>query len=173
MTTKNKVFLIGPMGAGKTTIGKQLAMILGLPFVDTDQVIEDRSGADIPWIFDVEGEEGFRNRETKVLADVCEQGAAVIATGGGIVMREENRALIAEHGAVVYLNAAIEQQIERTSKDKGRPLLDTENPDQVIRDLMAIRDPLYREIATIVRHSDHKSPKAAAQEIARELGQLK
>lgn len=159
------------MGAGKTTIGKQLASILGLPFVDTDQVIEDRCGADIPWIFDVEGEQGFRDRESNVLAEICEQDAAVIATGGGIIMRPENRALIAAHGDVVYLHAAVEQQIERTSKDKSRPLLNTDDPETVIKELMAIRDPLYREIATIVRDSDHKSPKAAAQEIAKSLSQ--
>ncbi len=164
-----KVFLVGPMGAGKTTIGKQLASVLELPFVDTDHVIEDRCGADIPWIFDVEGEEGFRNRESKVLEEVCQQGPAVIATGGGIVMRPENRELIKNSGFVVYLYASVEQQLERTSKDKGRPLLNTDDPEKVISELMTVRDAFYREIASFVRVSDNKSSKAAAVEIAKEL----
>jgi len=170
MSDLDKFFLVGPMGAGKSTIGKRLASILGLPFLDTDHVIEDRCGADIPWIFDVEGEQGFRERESKVLADVCSQGPAVIATGGGIVMREENRQLLVKSGKVVYLHASIAQQIERTSKDRGRPLLNTDKPSEVIESLMQVRDPLYREVATYIYESDKKSPKAAAYEIARALG---
>ncbi len=157
------------MGAGKTTIGRHLASFVGLPFIDTDQVIEDRTGADIPWIFDVEGEEGFRARESKVLQDVCADDAAVVATGGGIVMSEENRKLLAANGLVVYLAASIEQQIERTSKDRNRPLLNTDSPEIVIRDLMAVRESLYVELADITRQSDNKNPKSAAQEIAKAI----
>lgn len=169
MNDVEKVFLIGPMGAGKSTIGKQLAMALGLPFVDTDYVIEDRCGADIPWIFDVEGEQGFRDRESKVLEDICQQGSAVVATGGGIVMRPENRKLIIDSGSVVYLRATVEQQLKRTSSDKTRPLLNADDPQHVITELMSVRDPLYKEMASCIYESDSKSPKAAAHEIMRLL----
>ena len=168
-----KIFLIGPMGAGKTTIGKYLAEILGLPFIDTDQIIEDRTGADIPWIFDVEGEEGFRAREAKVVDEVCDSSPAVIATGGGVVMRDDNRSRIAESGLVVYLAASVNQQLERTGKDKSRPLLNAGDPETVIRELMEVREPLYMEMADVVRQSDNKNPKSAAQDIARKIQDLR
>lgn len=171
MAKTNKIFLIGPMGAGKTTIGRHLSDCLGLPFIDTDQIIEERSGADIPWIFDVEGEEGFRQREARVVKEVCESVEAVIATGGGVVMFEENRQMIAQSGTVVYLSASVEQQLERTGKDRSRPLLNTDDPKTVIKSLMEIREPLYLELADIVRQSDNKNPKSAAQEIAKIIRQ--
>jgi len=169
---KNRLFLIGPMGAGKTTIGKYLAEIVGLPFKDTDQMIEERTGADIPWIFDVEGEEGFRRREARVIEEVCADEPAVIATGGGVVMLEENRSRIAASGTVVYLAATIEQQLERTGKDKNRPLLNTDDPEGVIRELMQHRETLYLGIADLVRKSDNKNPRSAAQEISRAVTEL-
>ncbi|MEZ7984511.1 MAG: shikimate kinase, partial [Pseudomonadales bacterium] len=147
MKSLKKVFLIGPMGAGKTTIGRHLATELSLPFIDTDHEIEERCGADIPWIFDVEGEEGFRLREHKVLHDICESSPAVIATGGGIIMRGDNRALLREHGVAVYLHATVNQQLSRTGKDRSRPLLNKGDPKTILTDLMTMRDPLYREVA--------------------------
>lgn len=160
------------MGAGKTTIGRQLASVLRLPFVDTDQMIEERSGADIPWIFDVEGEQGFRQRESRVLQDVCAGTSAVVATGGGIIMSEENRELIKGSGATIYLHATIEQQLDRTAKDKSRPLLREGDPEQVLRELMAAREPLYRELATLVCPTDNRNPRATAAEIAEKLEAL-
>ena len=160
------------MGAGKTTIGRHLASVLRMPFIDTDQLIEDRCGADIPWIFDVEGEEGFRKRELKVLEDVCTGSAAIVATGGGIVMAEQNRHLIKSSGLTVYLHATLEQQLERTSKDRNRPLLNGEDPEQVLRELIAVREPHYRELADIVYQTDNRNPRNTASEIARQIEQL-
>ncbi len=160
------LILVGPMGAGKSTIGKLLASILHLPFSDSDRVIEEKTGADIPWIFDMEGEEGFRLRETAVLADLLQGEPMVIATGGGIVMREENRRLLKGDGVVVYLTASINQLVERTYKDKKRPLLQVDDPEAKIRELIALRDPLYSEVADLVVQTDRRSPKVVAQEIA-------
>lgn len=160
------LILVGPMGAGKSTIGKLLASILNLPFSDSDRVIEEKTGADIPWIFDMEGEEGFRLRETAVLADLLQDEPMVIATGGGIVMSEENRRLLKGDGVVVYLTASINQLVERTYKDKKRPLLQVDDPEAKIRELIALRDPLYSEVADLVVQTDRRSPKVVAQEIA-------
>lgn len=164
--SSSTIFLVGPMGAGKSTIGRLLAAELAFSFRDSDRVIEDRTGADIPWIFDMEGEEGFRERETAVLRDLTHEQDAVIATGGGIVMRPINRELMKTAGMVVYLTASIDQLVERTSRDKKRPLLQVENPRQRIIDLITLRDPLYRETATVIVNTDRRSPKAVAQEIA-------
>ncbi|CAH0991878.1 Shikimate kinase 1 [Sinobacterium norvegicum] len=161
-----KVFLVGPMGAGKTTIGRLLAQELNLPFKDSDREIEERTGADIPWIFDVEGEEGFRNRETSALEALSQQSDMVLATGGGIVMRAENRTLLAARGIVVYLATSVEQQVLRTSKDRKRPLLQNEDPAAVLQKLLDIRDPLYRDIADYVVETDNRNPKAVAIDIA-------
>lgn len=160
------VFLVGPMGAGKTTIGKLLAHQLGYPFKDTDREIEDRTGADIPWIFDVEGEAGFREREIAVLADLSMQGQQVVATGGGIIMREENRECLKLSGIVFFLTASIEQLLERTAKDKRRPLLQVADPEARIRELIALREPLYREVATHVIDTNRRPPRQVAQEMA-------
>ena len=163
------IFLIGPMGAGKSTIGRQLASLLGRPFIDTDQEIEQRTGADIPWIFDVEGERGFRERESRVLADICAATPAVVATGGGIVGREDNRALLEASGTNVYLHATLAQQLARTSKDKNRPLLAGADPATVLAELIAEREPLYRALADVVYQTDNRNPRTAAQEIAKAL----
>jgi shikimate kinase len=154
------------MGAGKSTIGKLVAAQLSLPFVDTDRVIEERTGADIPWIFDVEGEEGFRQRETSVLGDLLVGEAIVLATGGGIVTREQNRKLLEDDSLVVYLTASIDQLVERTYKDKKRPLLQVADPEAKIRSLIAERHPLYEQVADVVVQTDRRSPKAVANEIA-------
>lgn len=154
------------MGAGKSTIGRLLANELNLPFRDSDRVIEERTGADIPWIFDMEGEEGFRNRESAVLSELAAEPGAVIATGGGIILRPANRDLMKAAGFICYLTASIEQLVERTARDKKRPLLQVENPRQKIIELLALRDPLYQSAADFVINTDRRSPKAVAQEIA-------
>jgi len=160
------------MGAGKSTIGRLLAKELRLPFKDSDKEIEQRTGADIPWIFDVEGEQGFREREQAVIAELSAQDGLVLATGGGVVMREANRRALHAGGRVVYLHTSVEQQIDRTSRDRNRPLLRTANPAQVLRDLMAMRDPLYREVADVVIETDERPPRMVVQEILSRLEAL-
>lgn len=163
---KSVIFLVGPMGAGKSTIGRLLASELSYNFRDSDRVIEERTGADIPWIFDMEGEEGFRERETAVLQELAGEVGTVVATGGGIVLREQNRELMKSAGYVCYLTASIDQLVERTARDKKRPLLQVENPRQKIIDLLALRDPLYQSAADFIVNTDRRSPKAVAQDIA-------
>lgn len=163
---KRNIYLVGPMGAGKSTIGRVLAAELHLNFRDSDRVIEERTGANIPWIFDMEGEEGFRDRESTVLGELAKEQNIVIATGGGIVLREVNRELMKASGYVCYLTASIDQLVERTSRDKKRPLLQVENPRQKIIDLLAMRDPIYRDAADFIINTDRRSPKVVAQEIS-------
>ena len=159
------LILVGPMGAGKSTIGRLLAKELRMPFKDSDKEIEHRTGADIPWIFDVEGESGFREREQAMIAELCELDGVVLATGGGAVLRPANRASLKAGGQVIYLFTSIEQQLGRTSRDRNRPLLQTADPEKVLVDLMAIRDPLYREIADLVIETDERPPRMVVQEI--------
>lgn len=165
MAALHRVFLVGPMGAGKTTIGKYLARHLGLAFADTDAEIENRTGADIPWIFDVEGEAGFRERELQVVEEMTLMDDIVLATGGGVVIRPENRQALGARGFVIYLHATVAEQVRRTRRDRKRPLLQQGNPEQVLRTLMAVRDPLYREIADHVIDTDGCSPRVVAQRL--------
>ncbi|MDH4042540.1 MAG: shikimate kinase AroK [Gammaproteobacteria bacterium] len=169
MPRLHRIFLVGPMGAGKSTIGKYLAQHLKLQFADTDTEIEERTGADIPWIFDVEGEAGFRDREQQVVEEMTLRDDIVLATGGGVVMRPENRQALGSRGYVVYLHATVDEQVRRTRRDQRRPLLQKGNPEEVLRNLMAIRDPLYREIADHIIETDGSSPRAVAQRLVREL----
>jgi shikimate kinase len=169
MLPPQKIVLVGPMGAGKSTIGRLLSRQLTLPFKDSDTLIEERSGADIPWIFDVEGEVGFRQRETAVLEDTLNDSAFVLATGGGIVLRMENRQLLKQADVVIYLSAEPEHLIRRTEKDKKRPLLQVPDREQKIKNLLKERDPLYREVATRIVTTDTRSPKLVAKEIAKTL----
>src|SRR5690625_561494 len=163
--SKDKVYLVGPMGAGKSTIGRVLAGELGLPFHETERGMEERTGADIPWIFGVEGESGFRARESGAHAEWAEPEPEVGATAGGIVRSPANRDLMRGSGFVCYLAAAVDQLVERTARDKKRPLLQVENPRQKIVDLLAERDPLYRQVADFVVVTDRRSPRTVAQEI--------
>ncbi len=165
------IFLVGPMGAGKSTIGRLLATQLELPFADSDKVLEERTGADIPWIFDVEGEAGFRRRESEVLRDLCRGQPQVVATGGGIVLLPENREQLRQYGLVVYLQASVEQLLERTSKSSNRPLLRVADPRARIIELVRERDPLYREVADIICDTDDCTPKQAASMVAERLTQ--
>lgn len=165
-----KIFLVGPMGAGKTTIGRLLASELKLAFVDADQEIEERCGADISWIFDVEGEEGFREREARIIEELSERHNLVLATGGGAVLREENRRHLSGRGVVIYLMTTVNQQLERTHKDQKRPLLQNlHNPQEKLTAMMAQRDPLYREIADITVVTGRRSPRAVVSEIVKVL----
>lgn len=163
------LILVGPMGAGKSTIGRLLAKELRVPFKDSDKEIEQRTGADIPWIFDVEGEQGFREREQAMIAELCALDGVVIATGGGAVLREANRISLRSGGQVVYLFTSIEQQLGRTSRDRNRPLLQTADPERVLVELMSIRDPLYREVADLIIETDERPPRMVVQEILERL----
>lgn len=163
------VYLIGPMGAGKSTIGRLLSQELKFEFYDSDKVIEERCGADIPWIFDKEGEAGFREREVSVIEEMTGVSGIVLATGGGAILREENRRNLASRGTVVYLCTSVEQQLSRTSRDRNRPLLQTPDPEQVLRSLFAERDPLYRSVADIVIETDQRNPRWVVQELKKHL----
>ncbi len=152
------IFLVGPMGAGKTTIGKLLAKRLGREFIDCDHYIVAQTGADIPWIFAKEGEEGFRDRETRALEELTAMPNIVMATGGGAVGREENRKLL-QQGFVIYLEASVDTQLIRTKKDKNRPLLQNDNPRATLEALYQKRHPLYQEVATIIVPTGRAYPK--------------
>lgn len=154
------------MGAGKTTIGRLLAEELNKEFFDSDQMIEERAGADVSWIFDVEGEEGFRDRERKVISELTALDNIVLATGGGAILAEQNRKHLRKGGTVVYLMATISQQVERTRRDQKRPLLrNIPDPRAKLTELMEKRDPLYREVADVVVMTSRRSPRAVCNEI--------
>lgn len=161
----DNVILVGPMGAGKSTIGRQLSNVLKKEFRDSDHEIVARTGASIPLIFEIEGEEGFRKRESAMIDELTAQHNMVLATGGGAVLNEDNRRWLRERGVVIYLYASLEQLFERTRRDRNRPLLQTENPKEKLEQLMAARDPIYREVADMVVHTDDRSIKSVVKEI--------
>ena len=164
------VFLIGPMGVGKSTIGRHLAKLLKLDFVDADSELEQRTGASISLIFEIEGEEGFRRRESALLRELTANDQIVLATGGGAVLSEANRRLLRRRGTVVYLRASIDTQLKRTRRSKDRPLLaGADDRRSVIESLMEHREPLYEQEADIAVNTDNRSPAAVAKEIARRL----
>ncbi len=158
------------MGAGKSTIGRHLAQMLHLEFYDSDQEIEARSGADISWIFDVEGEEGFRIREARVINELTEKQGIVLATGGGSVQSKEVRNRLSARGIVVYLETPIDKQVARTQRDKRRPLLQVDEPREVLEQLAEERNPLYEEVADLVVRTDEQSAKIVANLIIEKLG---
>lgn len=163
------VILVGPMASGKTTLGKLMAKRLGLTFVDSDQEIEQRSGVSIRTIFEVEGEVAFRDRESKVLATLISQSGCVLATGGGVVLLEQNRARLKEAGLVLYLKPDIETQLKRTSGDRKRPLLQNVDRRQFLTELNLARDPLYRDVADVVISVDNRPGKKMVESILNRL----
>ena len=163
------VFLVGPMGAGKTTIGRLLAKQLGRTFVDSDWYVESQTGADIAWIFAKEGEAGFRERETRAIDELTQQPQIVLATGGGAVMAAENREYLKQRGIVIYLNAPVDVQMARTAKDKSRPLLQQPNPRKILQGLYSARDPLYRQVAHIIMPTGHTYPRHMVNQLMQQL----
>jgi len=168
---KNNVLLIGPMGSGKTSMAKSLAKALDKNFLDTDLEITKKTGVDITYIFDLEGEEGFRKRESSALKKCLSIQDIVLSTGGGIVLSKENRKRLKKHGLVVYLQTSINTQTERTSSTKNRPLLLKDNPQKILEELMLTRGPLYEEIADIVITTDDKSLKETTEETIRAINE--
>ncbi len=171
MDELNNIFLVGPMGSGKTTIGRQLAKVLEREFVDSDHEISRRTGADIPWIFDIEGEAGFRERERLVIDDLTQHQGIVLATGGGAVLDAGNRQCLASRGITVYLSASLDQLHLRTAKDRSRPLLQTDDPRAKLEALMLVREPLYQDVADIVVDTDERSVRATVQYVIDEITQ--
>ena len=167
------IFFVGPMGAGKTTIGRQLAKQLKRYFYDSDREIEQRTGVSIPLIFELEQEEGFRKREQAMIDELTQLENIVLATGGGAVLAPENRNHLSTRGYVIYLYAPISQLLRRTSHDKNRPLLQTENPRQKLEQLMAVRDPLYREVADTIIKTDNLPVKQVVKQIIQLSRELK
>ncbi len=163
------IFLVGPMGAGKTTIGRYLAKVLGKKFYDSDREIELRTGVTIPVIFDIEGELGFRQRERKIISELTQRSNMVLATGGGAVLDPENRRELAHRGTVIYLYAQPEQLYRRTAHDSNRPLLQAEDPLERLQSLLEVRDPLYREVADIVIKTEERPVKMVASDIMQQL----
>jgi len=170
MQHAGNIYLVGLMGAGKTTVGRMLARRLKLRFVDSDHEIETRCGVKIPVIFEIEGEAGFRSREAQVLAELTALEGSILATGGGVVLSEENRRLLAARGTVVYLRATPEHLYERVRQDRNRPLLATGDPLARLRSLYAERDPLYRSIADLVVDTGRQSVQVLARGLLEQLG---
>jgi shikimate kinase len=167
--TSGNIFLVGMMGAGKTTVGRLLANFLEKKFYDSDREIQKRTGVSIPLIFEIEGEAGFRKRETEMLSELVKTGNIVLATGGGAVLSAENRELLKRSGTVIYLRATIDDLWRRTRHDKNRPLLQTQDPRTKLTELYAQRDPLYRETAHIIVESGKRSARHLAQLLAQQL----
>ncbi len=160
MKNKQNIFLIGPMGAGKTTMGRQIARRLNMDFEDSDHAIESHTGVDIALIFEKEGEAGFRKRESAMIDELTQQSHLVLATGGGAVLAEENRRHLQNRGLVIYLHSDIKHLLERVGHDKKRPLLQTANPAATLAEIMKIREPLYRETADIIINTGQQSIRA-------------
>ena len=159
------IFIVGPMGSGKSTVGKIISDELFLNFFDTDDEIESRTGASIDWIFDLEGEEGFRKRESSILEEMVKQNSIVLSTGGGIILSDSNREMLSSRGTVFYLSTPISVQIERTSKDKDRPLLKNGDPEEILTKLQKERKDLYESVSDHVIETENKSSQEVASEI--------
>lgn len=169
MNSDTNIYLVGLMGAGKTTVGRQLAKYLGRPFLDSDHEIEVRTGVSIPTIFEIEGEPGFRQREVQVIGELCAERGMVLATGGGVIMNPLNRAALHNSGWVVYLNVPPRLLHERTRHDRSRPLLQVDDPLAKLEELYAVRDPFYRETAHLIIESNRQTASAISQFIHKEF----
>ncbi|MDH3510466.1 MAG: shikimate kinase AroK [Gammaproteobacteria bacterium] len=169
MSPQQSIFLVGPMGSGKSAVGRRLASQLGWEFCDSDTIIESRTGVDIAFIFEKEGEAGFRRRERRVIDEITARKPIVLATGGGAILAPANRKCLGSRGTVVYLHASVEQQFKRTRHGKERPLLKNGDRRQVLDDLMQDRDPLYREIADVLVETDGRTVAAVTAEIRETL----
>ena len=169
MLSKSNLILVGPMGSGKSAVGKQLARLLRMPFYDSDTEIERRTGVDIPFIFEKEGEAGFRQREREAIEALTSMKHIILATGGGAILLAENRRMLAERGRVVYLKTSIAQQVDRVRQGRSRPLLSNVDPTEKLTELMAIRSPLYTEIADVTVLTDNRKVRSVAEDILREL----
>ena len=172
MIIASNVFLVGPMGAGKSTIGRQLAALLKKDFLDVDHEIERRTGAAIPLIFEIEGEPGFRRREALAVDELTRKTNVVLATGGGAVLDPDNRKALRERGSVVYLRAEIDILVERTRRDRNRPLLQTPDPRAKLEEIMRVREPLYRATAHVIIETDRRNPQMVARDVADNLKSL-
>ena len=174
MKTNNpgNIFLVGLMGAGKSTIGKQLARELGKQFRDSDSEIEKRTGVNIDVIFDIEGEQGFRQRETRILKELVEERGIVLATGGGAILVPENRQLLSDNGLIIYLKASAEHLAGRVKLDRRRPLLQTGDKLAKIRELMTQRDPVYQQLADLVVETNNRSIPRVVREISKMIKQI-
>lgn len=172
MQKRGNIFLVGLMGAGKTTVGKLLAKHLHKTFIDADHEIEQRTGVKIPLIFELEGEAGFRAREAKILEELTQLENIVLATGGGAVLSQQNRENLRRNGTVVYIKAGVEDLWRRTRHDKNRPLLQTPDPKARLEELLAQRDPLYRETADITINSGDQSAHSLARRLEQQLAGL-
>jgi shikimate kinase len=170
MLGKRNIFLIGPMGSGKTAVGKHLARAISAPFDDSDAEVERRTGVDIAYIFEKEGEAGFREREREAIAILTQVEPIVLATGGGAVLHPENRRCLASRGCVVYLETSVAQQVSRVRQGKHRPLLTGSDPGEKLAELMAHREPLYAEIADLTVATDGRRVRVVAEEILQRLG---
>ena len=159
------IFIVGPMGSGKSTVGKIISDELFLNFFDTDDEIEARTGASIDWIFDLEGEDGFRKRESEMLNEMVKKNSIVLSTGGGIILLKSNRELLSSRGTVFYLSTPITTQVERTSKDKDRPLLKNGNPGEILAKLHDEREGFYKEVSDHIINTENKSSQEVASEI--------
>ena len=172
MNQAQRIVLVGMPGSGKTTVGRELAKRLGLRFVDTDHEIEARTGVKIPTVFEIEGESGFRKRESQTLDELTQGDGLVLATGGGAVLAAENREMLTKRGVVIYLNVPPHILWERTRHDRSRPLLQVADPKARLQQLLAVRDPLYREVAHIIVEGGRGTPNAMVRIIERELQEL-
>jgi shikimate kinase len=164
----NNIFLVGPMGSGKSTIGRKLAKKLKRSFYDSDAEIEQRTGANIPLIFDIEGEKGFRKRESKIFDELTGLSNIVLATGGGVVLSSENREILSNRGFVIYLKADLEQLVKRTAKDQKRPLLQSSDPEAQLQKIITEREPYYEEVADLIIKSDKRTVKSIVDEICKQ-----
>ena len=169
MKQPKNIFLVGPMGAGKSAVGRNIARAMHLSFVDSDDEIESRTGVDLSFIFEKEGESGFRKREIAVIDDLSKMHGVVLATGGGAIMDADSRSRLGGRGFVVYLFTSVDQQLVRTRKGRHRPMLDNVDPRVRLEELLEIRDPLYREIADIIVETDGRKVKSVADEIIEQV----